>query len=273
MKRALFITGVNCFNGGYAIAERFAREGYDIFLTSRNYESASEAAKNISEKYNVFSKGYQLAFRDEKAVKDIFSDIDSTGRFAETVCFYAANLGFFGANPTDGVDIFDTSVENFQEVLDTNVIWNFMMVKQAAERMRKEHKGAFVFISSNSAVRPNPKRVAYVASKGAMNSMSKALAVDLGKYGIRSNVVMPGTIKTERWVKMGDRQVSNGMMTPIGDISDHEDIANAVWYLGSDESKNVTGAEITVDGGMTCQIWPEILGKYRAEEINKNSKD
>lgn len=92
--------------------------------------------------------------------------------------------------------------------------------------------------------------------------MSKALAVDLGQYGIRCNAIMPGTIKTQRWVGMGDRQISNGTMTPIGDISDFEDIANAVWYLGTDASKNVTGAEITIDGGMSCQIYPQILNKY-----------
>lgn len=86
--------------------------------------------------------------------------------------------------------------------------------------------------------------------------MSKALAVDLGEYGIRSNVVLPGTIKTERWVKMGSKQIVNGTLTPIGDISDFEDIANAAWFLGSDESKNITGAEIIVDGGMSCQLYP-----------------
>lgn len=56
-------------------------------------------------------------------------------------------------------------------------------------------------------------------------------------------------------------------MTPIGDISDFEDIANAVWYLGTDASKNVMGAEIVIDGGMSCQIYPQILNKYRAKDI------
>ena len=93
--------------------------------------------------------------------------------------------------------------------------------------------------------------------------MSKALAVDLGPYGIRSNVVLPGTIKTARWVEMGDKQIVNGSLTPIGDISDFEDIANAAWFLGSDESKNVTGAEIIVDGGMSAQLYPQILADLK----------
>ena len=93
--------------------------------------------------------------------------------------------------------------------------------------------------------------------------MSKALAVDLGPYGIRSNVVLPGTIKTARWVEMGSKQIVNGTLTPIGDISDFEDIANAAWFLGSSESKNITGAEIIVDGGMSCQLYPQILNDYK----------
>ena len=83
-------------------------------------------------------------------------------------------------------------------------------------------------------------------------------AVDLGPYGIRSNVVLPGTIKTARWVSMGSKQIVNGSLTPIGDISDYEDVANAVWYLGTDLSKNVTGTELVVDGGMLAQLTPNI---------------
>ena len=62
---------------------------------------------------------------------------------------------------------------------------------------------------------------------------------------------------------MGNKQIVNGTLTPIGDISDFEDIANAAFYLGTDLSKNVTGTEITVDGGMSCQLYPQILNKYK----------
>ena len=82
--------------------------------------------------------------------------------------------------------------------------------------------------------------------------------------------MLPGTIKTARWVEMGSKQIVNGTLTPIGDISDFEDIANAAFYLGTDLSKNVTGTEITVDGGMSCQLYPQILNelKRKAQENN-----
>ena len=124
-----------------------------------------------------------------------------------------------------------------------------MIVRQAALRMRQQHKGAIVFIGSNTAYRAIPNRAAYCASKGGILSMSKAFAVDLGPYGIRCNVVLPGT--------------------PIGDISDFEDIANAAFYFGTDLSKNVTGAELVVDGGMMSQLYPQELNTLKAEKLAK----
>ena len=62
---------------------------------------------------------------------------------------------------------------------------------------------------------------------------------------------------------MGAKQIVNGTFTPIGDIPDFEDIANAAWYLGSDESKNVTGTEIIVGGGMSCQLFPQLLNELK----------
>lgn len=261
MKKALFVTG-GTVGSGFAIAERFAKEGYDIFITSRSGERAENAAKEIEKKYGVFAKGYSLDIRDEERVKDIFNDIDSSGRFVETVCLNSADMGF-GSDPAKGMPMFECSIEEFQRVFETNLVWNFMIIRQAALRMKNHQKGSVVFISSNTSYRAIPNRIAYSTSKGGINAMSRALAVDLGKYGIRSNVVLPGTIKTDRWVKMGDSRIVDGTLTPIGDISDFEDIANAAWYLGSDESKNVTGTEITVDGGMSCQLYPQILNELK----------
>ena len=261
MKKALFVTG-GTVGTGLAIAERFAREGWDVFLTSRDAARAEAAAASVAQKHGVFARGYALDIRDEARVIEIFNDIDATGRFVETVVLNSADMGF-GSDPTVGMPFFDVSVEEFGRVFETNLVWNFTIVRQAALRMRERHKGAIVFISSNTAYRAIPNRSAYCASKGGINAMSRAFAVDLGPYGIRSNVVLPGTIKTARWVSMGSKQIVNGSLTPIGDISDFEDIANAAWYLGSDQSKNVTGAEIHVDGGMSCQLYPQALNTYK----------
>lgn len=267
MKKAVFVTG-GAAGTGRAIAERFAKEGYDVFITSRNREKAEITANMIAEKYSVFCKGYELGIRNEEAVKNLFLDIDMQKCTLETVVLNAADLGF-GNDPAAGMNLFSTSIDDFQRVVDTNIVWNFMIVRQAALRMRRQKKGAIVFISSNTAIRAIPNRTAYSASKGGINAMSKAIAIDLGPFGIRSNVVLPGTIKTERWVQMGIKQIVNGELTPIGDISDFEDIANAAWFLGSDLSKNVTGAEILVDGGMSSQLYPQILNKWKMQIMSE----
>jgi len=266
MNKAVFITGAQS-GTGYGIAEFFADKGYDVFITSRNGAEALAAAKKLSEKYGVFSKGYECNIRNEQQVIDIFADIDKTGRFVETVILNAANMGFNPKDPAAGQDFWTVTPEDFGEVFETNLVWNFTIVRQAAIRMREKGGGAVVFISSNTAYRAIPNRAAYSASKGGINSLCKALAVDLGKYGIRCNVVLPGTIKTERWVQMGSRQIVNGTLTPIGDISDFEDLANACYFLGSDMSKNITGTELIVDGGMSCQLYPQLLNDLKRKAM------
>lgn len=261
MSNAVFITGAQS-GTGYAIAEHFAAEGWDLFITSRVGQEAERAAAAIAEKFGVFAKGYECNIRNEQQVIDIFSDIDLTGRFVHTVVLNAADMGF-GNDPAKGQDFWTVPVEDFQRVFETNLVWNFTIIRQAAVRMRERHCGSVVFISSNTANRAIPGRAAYSASKGGINALTKALAVDLGPYGIRCNVVLPGTIKTQRWYDMGDKQIVNGTLTPIGDISDFEDIANAVWYFGTDLSKNVTGSELIVDGGMSCQLFPQLLVKLK----------
>lgn len=254
MNKVVFVTGAT--NGtGYAIASRFAKEGYGVIITSRDQARADVAAAQIAQTFGCYAKGYALDIRNEDRVKEIFADIDANDCFVETVVLNSADLGF-GNDPAKGMDFFTVPVEEFQRVFETNLVWNFTIVRQAALRMKEQHKGAIVFISSNTSHRAIPNRSAYCASKGGINAMSRAFAVDLGKYGIRSNVVLPGTIKTDRWRKMGGEAIG-GSQAPLGDISDYEDIANAAYFLGSDQAKNITGTEFAVDGGMMCQLLPQ----------------
>lgn len=255
MGNAVFITGA-AKGTGFCSAELFAKNGWDVFLTSRRGEEAEASAKLLSEKYGIISKGYECNIGNEDQIKAIFEDIDKQDTTLKTVVLMAANLGFDPKDPAAGQDFWTVSVEDFRCVFETNLVWNFMIVRQASLRMKETGGGSIVFISSNTAYRAIPNRAAYSASKGGINSFSRALAVDLGQYGIRSNVVLPGTIKTERWYNMNKNKTISGSLTPLGDISDFEDIANAVWYFGTDLSKNVTGSELVVDGGMMSQLTP-----------------
>lgn len=251
MNKSVFITGATS-GTGYAIACRFAKEGYSVFIGSRNGEQANAAAQKINETYGVYAKGYQTEIFNEENVKSIFNDIRKEGYLLDTLVLNAANLGINQVS-------LDVDIEDFMNVYQTNVGWNFMLARQAALQMKEKGSGAIVFITSNSAVRVTENRCAYCSSKSAILAMSKSLAVDWGKYGIRSNCVLPGMIKTTRWENnLNNAKYCLANYTPLYDIAEFEDIANAVWYFGSEASRNTTGAELVVDGGMLAQLTPNI---------------
>lgn len=251
MNKSVFVTGAT--NGtGFAIAERFAKEGYDVFIGSRRLEDAEKAASEITSKYGVFAKGYETVIFNEENVKSIFADIRERGYLLSTLVLNAANLGI-------GQVSLEVEVSEFMSVYNTNIGWNFMMAREAARQMIEAGGGSIVFITSNSALRVTENRCAYCSSKSAILAMSKSFAVDWGKYGIRSNCVLPGMIKTERWQR-NENNVKYCLpnYTPIRDIAEFEDVANAAYYFGSEQSRNTTGAELAVDGGMLAQLTPNI---------------
>ena len=119
-----------------------------------------------------------------------------------------------------------------------------------------------MFINSNTAYRAIRNRIAYSASKGGQLGMMHTLAVDLGKYNIRVNAVLPGVIKTDRWEKFPELYENvPSRFTPIGDVAVGEDIADAVSYFAA-HGRNTTGAELVVDGGNMVQLYP-IVGEKK----------
>lgn len=249
MNKSVFVTGAT--NGtGFAIASRYAREGWDVFIGSREEDRAAEAASRIAAEYGVFAHGYGMKVFDEPDVLRIFADIRERGYRPDTLVLNAANLGI--GQPTLSVDVAD-----FMNVINTNMGWNFMLAREAARSMKDSGGGAIVFITSNTAYRAIPDRVAYGASKSGILGMARALALDLGQYNIRVNSVLPGMIKTIRWeTNYNNCRSALSNFTPLHDIAEFDDIANAAWFLGSDQSRNCTGAELTVDGGNMIQLYP-----------------
>ncbi len=256
MKTAL-ITGA-CINTGVAIVEKFAREGYRVIFTGRSQNNVSEAEKRYKEAFPQSEIiGYALDSHDgngnidEKSVKELFKSLDEKGIFVDTLVLNAADQGL-------NMKIFENPLSDLQRVIGTNVIWNYVFCEQAALRMKENGGGSITFINSNTAYRAIPDRIAYVTSKGGQLGLMRALALDLGKYNIRVNAILPGMIKTDRWEKNPDfyRDVPS-RFTPIGDVAVGEDIADAVWYF-AENARNTTGAELVLDGGNTIQLYPII---------------
>lgn len=257
MKKTVLITGA-CINTGVAIVEKFSSEGYDVVFTGREKKKVAEAEKAYRNKFpKVTITGYPLDSLidertiDEQAVKEMFEYLDERGIFIETLVLNAADQGL-------EMEIFKSPLKDFMRVLNTNVTWNFCLIEHAAMRMKEKGGGSVVFVNSNTAYRAIPNRVAYSTSKGGQLGLMRALALDLGKYNIRVNAVLPGMIRTERWKENPDfyKDVPS-RFTPLGDVADGADIADAVWYF-AEHARNTTGAELVVDGGNTIQLYPVI---------------
>ena len=257
MKKAVLITGA-CINTGVAIVEKFAAEGWNVVFTGRSPEKVQAAEKAYKEKFPLVGIwGYAMDSLidertvDEEAVEKLFADLDTKGIFAETLVLNAADQGL-------GMAIFENPLTDFMRVININMVWNYCLCEQAAKRMKEQGGGNIVFVNSNTAYRAIPNRIAYSASKGGQLGLMRALALDLGKYNIRVNAVLPGMIRTDRWEKNPDfyKDVPS-RFTPLGDVADGADVADAVWYFAA-YARNTTGAELTVDGGNTIQLYPII---------------
>ncbi len=260
MKKAVLVTGA-CINTGVDIVEKFASEGWNVVFTGRQFEKVHAAEKQYKAKFpDVDIVGYHIdSLLDEKTVDEasvlkMFDELDKKGVFIETLVLNAADQGL-------NIKIFENPLTDFMRVINTNMTWNYCLSEHAARRMKENGGGNIVFINSNTAYRAIPDRIAYSASKGGQLGMMRALALDLGKYNIRVNAVLPGMIKTDRWEKNPEfyKDVPS-RFTPIGDVAVGADIADAVWYFAV-HARNTTGAELVVDGGNTIQLYPIIPQK------------
>ena len=257
MRKTVLITGA-CVNTGVAIVQKFAAEGYDVVFTGRSQATVSEMEKSYRAQYpDVHIRGYALhslnedGSVNEQAVEELFEKLDQDNISIQVLVLNAADQGL-------NMKIFENPLQDFQRVLNTNVSWNFCLCQAASLRMKEQGGGSIVFINSNTAYRSIPDRIAYVTSKGAQLGMMRALALDLGKYNIRVNAVLPGMIKTNRWDQNPEFYANvPSRFTPLGDVAVGADIADAVWYF-AEFARNTTGAELVVDGGNTIQLYPQI---------------
>jgi len=251
----VFITGATK-NTGYAIAEKFASEGFDVAISSRDQKSADEAAKKLKDKYLVKTKGYALDISDVNDIKRVFDDINSTFGRLDTFVANSANLGV-------DYDILNVTEKDFDDLMDINLKGTYFCCQKAALIMKEQNTGSIVIISSVHSHETIWGRSLYTVSKGGLNALAKSIAIELGIYNIRANAIIAGAIKTDRWNNLTDEQIAKKRANwPIGLESTGEDIANGVYYLGTDLSKTVTGTELTIDSGVLVSLLPFNGGKH-----------
>jgi NAD(P)-dependent dehydrogenase (short-subunit alcohol dehydrogenase family) len=148
----------------------------------------------------------------------------------------------------------DVTEDEWDLVIETNLKGCFLCTQAAARYMRGRGGGSIVNIGSGSNKIPFPALVAYTASKGGLEMLTKVAALELGRHQIRVNCVAPGAVEIERTrLELPDYAGSMGRITPLGRVGLPADIADAVVFLASPAARFITGQTIAVDGGLFVQ--------------------
>jgi 3-oxoacyl-[acyl-carrier protein] reductase len=142
-----------------------------------------------------------------------------------------------------------------RQIVDVNLLGMLQCSLAAARVMADQGGGCIVNVSSVGAGRAHRNMVAYDASKGGLEAASRAMAIDLAPYGIRVNTVQPGLVHTDRWNGVAEAELTRRRRAvPLGRAATIADVAGVVAFLCSADAAYVTGATITVDGGLSAQL-------------------
>lgn len=245
--KSVLITGA-VRNSGLGIARKFLQEGWQTVITSRNEEDAKRVAAELQSEFGVPCFGFGFSPLD--AITDtefLFQKIENAGIKLDCLVCNAADLGRW-------MDPLTVDPIEWQNVLTTNVVGYFMPARAAVKQMLKtgKAKGAtIVFVGSINYKDALPERSGYVASKGAIASMTKALALDFAQYGVRVNCLAPGAIWTTRYESEFDEKEveSRRSKIPLKDFSTKETMGNNAYFLATEASYPMTGSVMIVDGG------------------------
>lgn len=228
---------------GYAIVKKYLEAGATVILFGSTEKSATGALERIRKEMpgsDVHAAWPQIT--DTASVKAEFENIEK--EFGK-VDILANNAGISHTST-----LYDYRESDFEHILDLNVKAVYICSQAAATIMKKNGGGVIVNTSSMVSIYGQPSGCGYPASKFAVNGLTKSLARELGKDGIRVNAVAPGVIKTEMLNGIPEDILKPIIArTPLGRMGEPEDIANAFLYLSSDMASYVTGAVLSVDGG------------------------
>ena len=237
-------------NSGLGIARKFLAEGVPTFITSRVEEDAVKVAEELTKEFGVPCFGLGFSPRNAKAETDpMFEKIEKLGYYVDSLVCNAADLGRW-------MDPLTVDADAWEDVIITNIMGYFLPARAAARQMIANgdpKSGTIVFIGSINYKDALPERSAYIATKGAIRSMTKGLALDFAPYGIRINCIAPGPIWTTRYEEWTPEQtVARTAKVPLNSITTKEQMGNVAWFLSNEPSQNMTGSVLTIDGGMDC---------------------
>ena len=233
MTRALVTGGGSGI--GAAVARRLAADGLEVVVSDASLEAAEAVAAELG------AQALELDVRDEQQVAPAMADVD--------VLINVAGIGSTTNAP-------ETPLEIWENVFAVNARGTFLCCKHAIPGMIARGGGSIVNVASVAALVGLRNRAAYSASKGAVVSLTRALAIDHVGDGIRVNAVCPGTVDSP-WVRRlveesGESLDALRARQPMGRLGTPDEIAESVAYLASERAAFVTGSVLVIDGGLTA---------------------
>lgn len=233
---------------GWAMGESLAKAGAHVALNARDERTLLARVSELNAQ-GLSGEACPFDVTDLTAAERCVADLAKRhGRFDILV----ANAGINHRSP-----IIEFELADYRRVIETNQTSVWVLAKAAAQQMVPRKHGRIILTGSMSAINARATVSAYVASKGAVHSLTKQLAVELAKDGITANCIAPGFFATEMNTPLVENKAFNDWVcqrTPAGRWGRLEEIGPAAVFLASDEASYVSGLIMTVDGAFTSAM-------------------
>jgi len=232
---------------GRAAAVAFAKKGANVVVAGRR----DEAGKALADELRGFGSEAEFINADVRKEDDVRALVDRTIERFGRLDVAVNNAGTEGRPGP----ITDQTAESYAATFDTNVLGTLLSVKHELRVMQAQGSGSIINISSTYGHEGGAGASVYVASKHAVEGMTKSAALEAANSGVRVNAVAPGPIETgmlDRFTGTSERKAALLKTVPLGRVGDPADIARAAVFLASEDASFITGQILTVDGGKTA---------------------
>ena len=228
---------------GREIALELGRRGVHVAVNYAGSEAKAEAVVQELQSFGVKAMKVQANVSDEQDVKAMIKEVTTT---LGSIDILVNNAGITRDNL-----LMRMKVDDFDDVIETNLKGAFLCTKTVTRQMMKQRSGKIINIASIVGVSGNAGQANYVAAKAGLIGLTKSTAKELASRNIYVNAVAPGFITTDMTEVLTEEQKATMLESiPLGKLGEPEDVANVVCFLASDDAKYITGQTIHVDGGM-----------------------
>lgn len=241
-KKVVMVTGA-ARGIGKEVALKFARNGYDVAI---NYVSNNTDIENLNKEFKALGANVLIEKADVSNSTDVQGFVEKTIEKFGKIDVLVNNAGITKDNL-----LMRMNEEDFDRVIQINLKGTFLVTKAVSKYMMKQRKGSIVSISSVVGVAGNSGQCNYAASKAGIIGFTKSIAKELASRNIRANAVAPGFIATDMTNALSDSVKENiNANIPLKRMGNAKEVANLVYFLGSEDSEYITGQVINIDGGM-----------------------